>query len=70
MMLNFSSFALSVNWLETLKLYLSYPFVRYAIIAGVLILREPFSLPQMAGAALIICGVYVANMKKAVLDGV
>lgn len=37
MMLNFSSFALSVNWLETLKLYLSYPFVRYAIIAGVLI---------------------------------
>lgn len=37
MMLNFSSFALSVNWLETLTLYLSYPFVRYAIIAGVLI---------------------------------
>lgn len=37
MMLNFSSFALSMNWFEMLKLYLSYPFVRYAIIAGVLI---------------------------------
>ena len=37
MMLNFSSFALSMNWFEMLKLYLSYPFVRHAIIAGVLI---------------------------------
>ncbi|MBO5042779.1 MAG: metal ABC transporter permease [Clostridia bacterium] len=29
--------ALSLGWLDTLKLYLSYPFVRYALIAGVLI---------------------------------
>ncbi|MBE6586589.1 MAG: metal ABC transporter permease [Ruminococcaceae bacterium] len=28
---------MSVNWLETLTLYFSYPFVRYAVIAGVLI---------------------------------
>ena len=37
MMLTFSSFSLSAGWFESLKLYLSYPFVRYAIIAGVLI---------------------------------
>ncbi len=37
MMLNLSSFAIAIGWFETLKLYLSYPFVRYAIIAGVLI---------------------------------
>ena len=36
-MLTFSSFSLSAGWFESLKLYLSYPFVRYAIIAGVLI---------------------------------
>ncbi len=29
--------SLSLGWLDTLKLYLSYPFVRYALIAGVLI---------------------------------
>lgn len=28
---------LSLGWLDTLKTYLSYPFVRYAIIAGILI---------------------------------
>ena len=36
-MMIFTSAALTANWAETLKLYLSYPFVRYAIIAGVLI---------------------------------
>jgi len=36
-MMNFTAMSLSVGWLETLKLYLSYPFVRYAVIAGVLI---------------------------------
>lgn len=34
-----------------------------AIIAGILILGESFSLFQMAGAAVIIIGVYIANMK-------
>lgn len=32
-----------------------------SIIAGVLWLNEAFSLPQMLGAAIIICGVYTAN---------
>lgn len=36
-MLYISPMALSLGWLDTLKLYLSYPFVRYALIAGVLI---------------------------------
>ncbi len=35
--MNVTHFAMSVNWLETLTLYFSYPFVRYAVIAGVLI---------------------------------
>ncbi len=36
-MLYISPVSLSLGWFETLKLYLSYPFVRYALIAGVLI---------------------------------
>ncbi len=36
-MLYFSSASLALGWFETLKRYLSYPFVRYALIAGVLI---------------------------------
>lgn len=36
-MMYISPMALSLGWLDTLKLYLSYPFVRYALIAGVLI---------------------------------
>lgn len=35
-----------------------------SIIAGVLILRERFSLLQISGAATIICGVYIANVKR------
>lgn len=36
-MLCSSAVSLSLGWFDTLKLYLSYPFVRYALIAGVLI---------------------------------
>lgn len=36
-MLYISPLSLSLGWFDTLKLYLSYPFVRYALIAGVLI---------------------------------
>lgn len=36
-MMYISPMSLSLGWLDTLKLYLSYPFVRYALIAGVLI---------------------------------
>lgn len=35
--MNSSAFFLTEGWLDTLRNYLSYPFVRYAIIAGVLI---------------------------------
>ena len=36
-MMNLTSFSLTFGWIETLAKYLSYPFVRYAVIAGVLI---------------------------------
>ncbi len=36
-MQNYMSLLSTASWIDTLKLYLSYPFVRYAIIAGVLI---------------------------------
>lgn len=35
-----------------------------SIIAGVLVLKEPFSVLQIAGALVIIAGVYIANSKQ------
>ena len=35
-----------------------------SIIAGVLLLRERFSVPQLIGAMIIVGGVYIANTKK------
>lgn len=34
-----------------------------SIIAGVLILKEPFTLPQLIGATVILAGVYTANLR-------
>ena len=38
-----------------------------SILAGMLILGEPFSLIQLAGAIIIIAGIYIANIKKTVV---
>jgi drug/metabolite transporter (DMT)-like permease len=35
-----------------------------SIVAGVLLLQEPFTPVQMAGAALILAGIYIANAKE------
>lgn len=40
-----------------------------AILAGMFILHEPFSPLQLVGAAMIVCGVYVANSGKNQLNG-
>ena len=36
----------------------------FAVISGFLVLKEPFTIWQAVGAALIVAGVYIANMKK------
>ena len=36
-----------------------------SVLTGTLMLREPFTLPQVIGAALIVVGVYITNARRA-----